>query len=370
MKRSVVLCLALALALLWVLCACGAPPAPAATPAPTPTPTPAPPTPSPEPDSEPGAVLVDKLGAVFMTLKDGDKLKLTGEDGDYYTVELDGVPLLVEKRFVRLDSLSPFEERTGYAKIGVVAYDDVYLTQRSASQPMINGAMTVISELGDLLRVRLDDGSEVFVLSAQVSDYVVSYYGGGGDSGGGGGGGGGADGANISISARRGGDAERPAIVLLTSEAQPSYPTGGTVLADGVEAYLRILSRGDAVKVTGKSGDSLSILVDGHICTVPAMLIRMDGVKAYEPTDGYAKSGALVYGNYRMTGESEALTFNAPFKVLEDLGDICYIQWEKGVGFVSSDMVGDAPAIWSYGYGGDSGGGGGGGGAEWTPPAM
>lgn len=367
MKRLTVI--VLIAALLLTLCGCGgaskvsATAEPEATPAPTPVPSP---TPSPEPKSDPATVLVDGLGAVLSKLKDGATVTVTGADGDYYTIDLGGVTVLVEKRFIRLLSDVAFEEWEGYATGDTPVYLSVYMDGEASTQLSMNTAFTVLSKLGECFKVKLEDGTVGFVPADQVSEYIIQSYGGydgGGYSDGGGGGGGSADGGDITLSWRV--MPEKPRVTFLSGV---SYPVEGSVLAEGVEAYLMLLSRGDAVRVTASDGSVATLLIDGKLCTVPAAFLLMDGKTAYVSWDGYAQYSAVAYNNRHMRGDGTAITLNSAVKVLEDFGDCYYIEWDVGRGYILHDSVGLSPVVWYSDGGGDAGGGGGGG--DWTPPAL
>ena len=360
MKRILILAvLILALA----LTACGNQAAPVEMPAPTATIRPVP-TATPEPEGNAASVLVDGLGTVYTTFKDGTELKLTGEQGDYYLVDYEGATLLVEKRLVRLAG-ADFEPWDGYAKSDAPVYGSAYLTGEALKKLPLNTKLTVLAELGNVLKAELEDGEVVYIPKDMVNDYLTQYY----DYGSGSGGGSAsapADGGDIVLASAKLRPADKPRLVMLTAES-PVYPTTGTILADGVEGYLSLLRRGDAVKVIGKEGDMAVLLIDGHRCTVPAALVRLESEKKFDTRDGYAAGGALIYTSWDMT-TGEALTLNTPVKLLEDLGDCWYVQWEGGFGYMPKTAVGDTPAVGGYDYGGgDSGGGGG---AQWTEPTM
>lgn len=366
MKKMLV---AAALILALALTACGDQAAPAETPAPTATAKPVP-TATPEPEGKAATVLVNGLAAVYTSFKDGTELKITGETEDHYLVDYEGVTVLVEKRFVRLASDESFEPWDGYAKSDAPVYDNVYISGEALKKLPLNTKLTVLTELGSVLKAELEDKTVVYVSADMVGEYLAQYYGyGGGDYSGGGGGGGAApaDGGDIVLTSAEL-TADKPRIVLLTAQT-PAYPISGTILADGVEGYLSILRRGDSVKVIGEENDMAVLLIDGRRCTVPAALVRMEGEKEFESWDGYAQSGATIYQSLRMIG-GEAITMNTPVKVLEDLGDCFYVQWESGYGYMPKSLVSDAPVSWGYGDYSGGGGGSSGGGVEWTEPTM
>ena len=137
-------------------------------------------------------------------------------------------------------------------------------------------------------------------------------------------------------------------------------------MADGVEAYISFLARGDTVKVVAQDEASAQLLFEGRICSVPARLLRLDGIEPYEAWEGYAQSKAVVFADYRMADAGIGLALNTVVQVLEDLGNCYYIEWEDGRGFAPYDAIGTAPVV----YSGGGGGGGDSGGGDWTAPVL
>ena len=326
-------------------------PAPTATSAPTTVPTPSP---TPEPSSEPGIVLVDGAGILYTYFERGVSVSITGEDEGYYTTSLDGVDVRVEKWLVRMNMETEPEEWTGYAKRGTEVYESAYLEGEALASLNLNTAVTVIDEVGDRLYIEWD-GQRGYVLAEQISKKKIST---------GGGGVGGADGGDIVLGFRYGGElpVSLSAVYSELEEPMPFAPGMGTILSDKTEAYLLLMKRGDTVKVTGVDGDVYSILTNGQIGTIPKRLVQLASEDAFEPWDGYTRLKAPLYGHYRLIGQAEELKVNTVVSVVADLEDCYMVELDGAVGFIPVTEV-SAEKI-------KTGGGGGGGGGEWTDPVL
>ena len=144
MKR--VITLALAVLLLLTMASCGKKEAEPTT-VPTEETT-VPTTEATEPEWEPGISRAGYGEAVFTTLASGTEVNVIGQFKDYYVIEGEEVDLLVEKRFVRLDSEEPFESWNGYAKSGAKVFDNVYLRGEPIAELKKNTKVTVLEGQG------------------------------------------------------------------------------------------------------------------------------------------------------------------------------------------------------------------------------
>ncbi len=353
-------------------------PSPTATPAPTPVPEP---TPTPEPAGEPGTVRINGVRVIYRLLERGLGVTVLGEQDEYYSVDIDGVTALVEKWLVRLDSESPTEAWTGYARSGARVYGSAYLDGEPAFELDLNTEVTVTDELDGILYIECGD-IKGYVSSDDISDTLIkkkskpkkesggeSSAGGGtpagggaapgggapagGGTGGGGGGdtpppAGGADGGDIQLSAPR----VRGGIMLLSSStgaypsAEPTaapvkFPCGGRIKADGTRSYLAFLNRPDPVKVIGQDADNYTLLIGGGTGVVPKKYIQLVSEPSYEEWDGFSDHRAPLYSDPEMKDELEALARNTKLHILEDLGDCYLVQTETGMGFMEKDKVGE-----------------------------
>lgn len=369
MKHSIV---ALLLAFVFLLSACGttAPeptpePTPLPTPAPTPKPTPAPtPTPIPEPDTEPGTVRADSFGAVFAHLSRGDVLNITGEEGDYYVVDLDGMTGYVEKRLVRpADEEAPEEREMYAANKPLEMYDNPYFEGEPVKLKN-NEKLNVVDIYGDLAVVEKEETLYSMHVTS-LRDRPIVYQSGGG-------GGGGDDGGGGSSGGQDGGDIHLGAVIGGAKIRRLADASTGTVVANGTELYCALLSSGDAVKVLEADDETCTLYYSLDVTgTVPRWLIEMEGDEGYEPWDGYARPKAVVYPDHRMVQEGTALATNTVVTVLWDIGDGNYVATIDGetLGYIAAQNVQATKIVFSTG-GGGGGGGDSSGGQEWTEPVL
>lgn len=368
MKNAIVILLVIAM--VCSLCACGRAPAsepapaePEVTVAPTPEPTPQP-TPEPTPDpGTPAKVIVTGAPLIVGCFSRGDSVTVVDEQGEYYAVLMGEVAVLVEKRFIRLDSEDAFEPVTGYIREECEAFDSYKLKGEAVLNLKFNQEVTLLEQLGDVYLIELD-GKQAYISSAQLSLSPVQVYYGGGSSGGGGGGGS-SDGGEIPVSGLSA-TGTAPRLIFLSAA---SYPVNGTVLCDGVEAVLAILDRFEPVGILSDTGDGMSELNwQGQIGLMETRFVRNDSEPAYESWTAYAKSGCMLYETWRLTGEGRSVPQNTTMAVLEDLGDCYLVELEGELLYAVPDMLSETEitAVYYYG-GGDSGGGGG---NVWTEPAL
>lgn len=378
MKKILVLLLAVML-----LSACGTQKA-VSTPEPTPEPTPVPTvTPTPEPEWKPGTVRLDGAGAVYTTLDRGAELEVIGTIRDYYVVSLDDVKLLVEKRFLRLDSEAAPEAREAYAGTDCEVFSDVYMQGEAGEVLALNTQVTILEELGNCILIEYDGKLGYVNADALTSSPTqIYYYGGGGSSGGSSGGGGGApttgaDGGDIVLSLKLGLNATLVFMSYMDGGIEPMSAATGMILADGVELYLDIFTYNDTVKVVSVDGDICTVLVNGNLGTMSKWMLRLSGEEAYMPWTGYASNSPVLYDNYKLSGTGTELVANAELTVLDEFEGVYLVRYEEQIAFISKDSISTDPVVYSY-YGGGDGGysgggsssGGGGGGSEWTEPVL
>ena len=89
-----------------------------------------------EPEEEPvpeepvevyAQALYDGVYVLYGTASRGDVFKVTDETEDCYVTELDGIPVLIEKKFVRLDSQEAASAWEGKTGSDVIVYPTAYL---------------------------------------------------------------------------------------------------------------------------------------------------------------------------------------------------------------------------------------------------
>ncbi len=424
MKIKRLIALIMAMTILFAMSACSkndevVEPSPTTTPTVTPEPeitTPAPTT-EPEPEWEPGIVRASYVGGLLKLLQRGDEVTVLGEWEDYFIIEGDDMPLLVEKQFLRPETEEAPAETQGYAKSQTPMYTTAYLRGEAASALELNTRVTVLDTKGDWALIRLDDGTEGYVSAENISKwYIGGDSGNSGNSGGGGnsgnsgnsgGGGNSGDGAqdgtdvflgNISYS---GGTFK---VELLSNIQQPEYeeyemPVSGLILSADTEVYAYMFMREDELKVTDvieateEKEATCIVWINDLFVAVPRWALWMEGDEIYEAWTAYGRSGGIAYTEIQMWHEMISVRVNQRIEVVDELTEIgmYVIRVDDSYGYISMSKLSTteyvAPS--NNGNGGNSGGGnsgggnsgggnsggnnsGGGdsGGTGWTPPML
>lgn len=359
MKR--ILTITLAVLLLLTMASCGNQPVEPSTPTqPTTTPEiPTEPAPPPEPEWEPGISRATYGEALYVYLDKGAEVNVIGQFKDYFIISGEDADLVVEKRFIRLDSEDPFESWDGYARKGTLVFDSVYMREEAIAELSVNTKVTVLEGKGDWLcnghwLYIQWEGGEGYVEAEQISDRKIS--GGRGN----GGGSGPADGTDVDIGGLS---------AYFGPEMEEGFEGGkGLVLAEEIEAYLCLLLRDQEAKVTEYTEEICVIyLGDGFYATVPRWLLRLEGDEEYEAWNGYISGTKVVFEEYQMRNELMTLKTNHEVVVLDELPDCYVIEVDGVIGYVELDGVSETRITY---HGGGGGGGGGGSSDGWTPPAM
>lgn len=359
--------------LLLTMASCGkkeAAPATEATTIPTEAPTEAPTDPAPtEPDWELGVARAGYGEAVYTTYAKGDAVTVIGQWKDYYVVKGEEVDLLIEKRFVRLNSEEAFESWTGYAKYGNEVFDNVYFEGETIAKLWQNKKVTVLEAGEGWLYIEWDGGSG-YVDVEKISRWPISS--GNSDDGGSSGGSYSSGGSGNSSS---GGDINLDLVAYYGPENSAMDDTG-VVLADNVKGIISITIRGDEVKVISIGEDECEIYLDGYTAVVPRWLLHMEGDAEYENWTGYARWATVVYEEYQMRNEKQKLNTNTQVLVLDELPGCYVVEVEGEIGYAKLDKVSKYRIQSSSGSsddgsgGGNSSGSGGSGGGIWTSPIV
>lgn len=324
-------------------------PTPENTPEPTPEPTPSP---TPEPVTEEALVRVNEAGVVGRIFALGETVTVTAEQGDYYLAETESGTLLVEKWLIRMDNETAPKSYTGYARNNIPVYGDVYMEGDRLDLLGLNVQVTVEDAFGQLLRIRLKNGTEGYTLASNISKTRIAV--GGGNSGG-------QDGGDIPLGAVFG---QGSGVVRLGGVLRASSgfaPGLGTILAEGTEGYIALFDRGDTVRVLEKGADSCVILLEEGQGTMFTSLLRFDGDSEYEAWTGYARSNAPLHRHWRMLDEETKLKANTVVRVIGELNDRYIVEVGGELGYIPQDKVSKTKI---------TGGGGGGGGGDWTDPVL
>ncbi len=409
MKNKKLAALLLAAAMLLTLSACSETkeaadpasteaPAPAETPAETTTPAP---TPVPEPEWDAAVSRATYLGGLLKYLQLGDRVTILGEWEDYFVIEGEDVPLLINKWFLRPEAEAIPEAWDGYAKDQTRMYDTAYLLGEAVSTLALNTELSVLDTRGNWALVQLKDGTTGYVNADDISPWFITYGGGGGGgnggigggdfNGGGSTGGGAQDGTDVNLGDISFTHFDRPGkVVMLSTLSQSVYetytePVPGVILSNETEAYAYMYFRDAELKVTGilDAEESWNVLcqvwMDGITVTVPRWLVRMEGDTPYESWTAYGRDGGVVYSEIQKWHEIMPVTNNQEFEVVDELTEIglYVVRIENGYGYVQMDYLSATEYVapvytWNGGGGGSGGDFGGGSGSvpDWTPPKL
>lgn len=353
MKKFIAL--VLALMLLLTVASCGKTEPEVVEPTPTPAPT--------EPAWEEGIARAGYGEEVYELLAKDTEVKVIGKWKDYFAIEGEELNLLVETRFIRLDSEEIFAPWKGYAKYGTLVYDNVYMEGESIAALAGNKAVNVLEGKGDWLLIEWDNGEKTGYVDADMIRTYRATGGSGGSSSGGSGSSGGA-------TSGEGGDINLDLLAYMGPEVEV-LNEGGVVLANDVRSSMYLTIRDEKLKVTNVTEEECEIYMEGYTAKLPRWLVFMEGDEEYVQWTGYAKSSAVVYEEYQMRNEVQTLKRNTEVLVLDELPDYCYVvEIEGEIGYMKLDGVSRNKIVY-YGGGGSSSGGSGGGSSEtWTPPAM
>lgn len=351
-----------------------------------------------EPEWEEGIARAAQAEALRKTFDQGTQVQVLGQYGDYYVVEGQEEDLLVEKRFLRLDSEESPEEETRYAKWNALVFDNVYFRGEPIATLNTNTKLTILEGKDSWYQISWADG-EGYVKADQTNKYRYTSGSGNSDGGSSGGGstggssGGSRDGTDVDLGQLRfnGGVSVTLLGAYYGPEQEPDFTPGqGKILAEDVEGYLLLWNRGDSLKVTEHDETSCTIWVEEELyVTLPRYLVTLEGDEAYESWTGYSRSQAVVYQEYQMRNESKKLRINQEVTVLDELAEQCYSYFYPGcyvvevdgeIGYMSANDVRpnrfatSSPSTGEESYGGGGSGSTGGGGSSsgdtWTPPVL
>lgn len=332
-----------------------------------------------EPEWESATARASYGEVLHKTFAKDTEVKVLGQFKSYYVVEGEELDLLVEERFVRLQSDEAYEPWTGYARWNTGVYDNVYLRGEALAKLNSNKKVEVLDGKGEWLYIRWDD-QEGYTMRENINKYPYTRS--SDDEGGGGspapsGGGGPVDGTGFSFNELSAWN-EGWEVTLLGNYYGPEKTdvTGtGTIIASDVEAYVALVQRDDEVKVTSHNDETITLwLGDDVYGELPRWIVRMDGDEEYESWTGYARWNGILYEEYQMRHELTKPGTNAAVTVLDELPDCYVVEYDGQVGYMKLDGLGKyrvSTGGSSDDEGGGSGGSSGGGAGEvWTPPAM
>ena len=337
-----------------------------------------------EPEWEPGKVIANYAEALYKTFALGSKVEVTGQYKDYYIVKGEDHDLLLEKRFVRLDSDDAYSSWTGYAYSEAEAFSSVYMRNEPIATLSTNTEITVEDGKGEWLKISWEDGKG-YMLKSDVSKSKISSGGGGGyteskpsqDV---------SDGTDVDLSDLSAKN-NRGGLVPLGKYYGPAAeddftPGNGTVIAEDVEAYLLLFMRDDEVKVTEYDEEYCTIWIEEEVFVkLPRWLIRLESDTAFESWNAFSDNYAVVFSEYQLRHEIDELDRNTTVQIIDVIPegkysyhhDGCYVVLIDGeIGYMYIGEVSDTEySIPVYNGGSSSGGSSGGSSGDvWTPPAL
>ena len=325
------------------------------------------PTPTPEPETISGYARINNAEAFFEILDLGQEINIIGEKGDYYAAELEGVNILVEKRFVRLESEPEYEAKKAYSNGKCELYPDIYMQEEVVDTLGSNKEVTVLAEMGNTVLLEYEGNKYYADLQTLMESPIYYDYssGGGGDSAPAPSGG--QDGGDIEL---RFAHATQGFVKLAATEDKElkGLPAQkGYVLGDKVESYLWIYGVKEEVKISQIGEDSCEVFVNGNLGTIKSWMVELPDRAPYEKWHGYAVNSPRFFESYRLLGEGEKLSTNTELNVHFEFSSLYIVELEDGrIGFISKDSVSENPYVYvDYGGGGDSAGG-----TEWTEPVL
>lgn len=308
-----------------------------------------------EPEWEPGTILASYSETVYRTFQAGTQLKVIGRFLGYYVVEQEDIDLLVTVDMLRMEGEEAPESWTGYTKSGTEVFTGPYLRGESITSLPENTQVTVLDSTGSWAYIEWAEGKG-YVDPAMLSQWRFSS--GNSDRYN--------DGTDVPVGSLTSTEATfRPHVHLLGAYYGPEMEkdfTGGmaTVLADGTEGYIRLLERGDEVKVTSFDEETATLWLGEELYgTLPRFLVKLEGDEAYTPWTGYAKWGSTLYGEYQLETQNATLSVNSQVTVLDEIGGIYVVEYEGQTGYMQPEMVSQTPNST-----------GGGASDTWSPPEL
>lgn len=201
---------------------------------------------------------------------------------------------LVDARFLRLDSDTPFTVYSAFALLDAHTFTDLACTEDEAVLA-IDTEVAVVEEIDGVLVVMID-GAQRFMLPGQLSKETSSI----------------------------------------------------TSRVDGAEVHAGTLSRDDKVAIIGEDEDYYVIAYaakDGdapYPALVPKWLVRQNGEAAPDGREGYATYSAFIYPNAFFTGEAKGIAVDTVITVLDEFGGVAFVKTEDGVtGYMPANQVTD-----------------------------
>ena len=287
---------------------------------------------------------------LFGTLDQGTAVTVIGTFGDYYVTEGEEADLLIEQRFLRLETEAPHSEWTGYAAWDTAVFADAYMEGEPIASLTFNQTVSVIEAGEGWACITWGDTTgycDPDKLSASPRNA--------------GGGGGAGDGSDVPMGnlSHWGGVSQLGA--YMGPEFEKMEPVSATVLIGEARVYLSLTVRGSELKVMTADDAVCTVWMEGFQVTIPRILVYLEGDDLYEQRTVYCRYGAELCGEYQLRNVLKTPPMNTALLVLDEVPGCLIVELEGEVYYVDPSLVSDHMI---------TGGNGGGNGGGWTPPAM
>ena len=300
---------------------------------------------------ETATVRVDEAGLIGKVFSLGDKVEVAGTQESYYIVKTDAGACLVEKWLIRMDAETAPQSWTGYVQDNTAVFANGYLEGEPVDNLRLNTPLTVEDVLGLVARVTLQDGRTGYTLFSNIMRGPYVYTPSGPQ-----------DGGDIPIAnyGTSGLSVARLGTQFHREGEQAVAPGPGTILAEGAEGYLTLLSRGDTVTVTDKGEETCAVKVNDLTGTMLTRLLVFADEAPYAAWDGFAQGNAPQHRHWRLLDEETKLNLNTKLHVIGEVGDVCIVELADGPVYVPMDKISRTQIVYTP----SSGGG------DWTDPVL
>ena len=318
-----------------------------------------------EPEWEPGVIRAGLTEAVYTTFDAGTELNVIGQFLNYYVVEQEDVNLLIHKQMLRLEGEAPFESWAGFTKYGTEVFDNPYLRGEPIATLNTNTEVTVLESNAGWACIEWAEGKG-YTAPDMLSKWKLSGSNGNGNNSNANGSTN--DGTDVPVGSLTSAEESfQPEIHLLGAYFGPeleAYFAGGkaVVLADGTEAFICLLNRGDEIRVTEHDEKTATIWLEGELFgVVPRSLVNLEGDAAFESWTGYSRHNSVIFGEYQMNTESFRLSTNKEVIVLDEVNGLYVVEYEGQIGYMDPEKVSETKI---------TGGSNTAPGSTWTPPQL
>lgn len=304
-----------------------------------------------EPETVPGMAKAAYGELRYGTLDQGTAVTVIGTFGDYYVIEGADADLLIEQRFLRLETEAPHSPWTGYAAWDTKVFTDAYMEGEPIASLSFNQSVSVIEAGEGWACITWGENTGY----CDPDDLSASPRNGGG------GGGGAGDGSDVPMGSLShwGGISQLGA--YMGPEFEAMEPVSATVLIPDARVYLSLTVRGSELKVMTADDAVCTVWMEGFQVTIPRSLVYLEGDDLYEQRSVYCRYGAELCGEYQLRNVLKTPPMNTALLVLDEVPGCLIVELEGEVYYVDPDSVSDHMI---------TGGNGGGNGGGWTPPAM